>query len=133
MSGIIALGRQFVKFSAVGALAMVGHYAVLVVAVEAGGARALYASIAGSLVGAIISYALNYRFTFESNQSHPETLSRFLTVATVAFFLNGGIMAVLTGPIPIHYLAAQVVSTGVIVLWTFSVNRWWTFRPGGRS
>ncbi len=133
MSGIVALGRQFVKFSAVGLVATVGHYTVLVVAVEAGGARALHASIAGSLVGAAISYVLNYRFTFESRQGHPETLSKFLTVATVAFFLNGAIMAVLTGPLPIHYLAAQVVSTGVVVLWTFSVNRWWTFRPRNRS
>ena len=133
MSGIVALGRQFVRFSAVGLVATVGHYTVLLVAVEAGGARALHASIAGSLVGAAISYVLNYRFTFESNQGHPETLSKFLTVATVAFLLNGAIMAVLTGPVPIHYLAAQVVSTGVVVLWTFSVNRWWTFRPRNRS
>jgi putative flippase GtrA len=133
MTGFAEIGHQFAKFSAVGVIAAVGHYGTLLVAVEIGGARPLPASLAAFLVGAAISYVLNYHFTFASRKSHPEALSKFLSVAAVGFVLNGVVMAVLTGPVPIHYILAQLVATGVVLVWTFSSNRLWTFDERGRS
>jgi putative flippase GtrA len=76
----------------------------------------------------VISYLLNYRFTFRSTKQHREALSKFFVVAAVGFVLNGAIMAGLTGPAGLHYLPAQLVTTGVVLIWTFLCNRFWTFR-----
>jgi putative flippase GtrA len=34
----------------------------------------------------------------------------------------------LTGPAGLHYLPAQLIATGLVLIWTFSCNRIWTFR-----
>jgi putative flippase GtrA len=121
--------HQFVAFAGVGALAAVGHYGTLVIAVEALAVRPVPASLLGFVVGGVISYLLNRRYTFRSRRAHAAAVPRFFTVATVGFVLNGLAMAVLTGPLAVHYLAAQVVTTGVVLCWTFLANRTWTFRP----
>jgi putative flippase GtrA len=118
--------RQFGAFAGVAA---VGHYGTLVIAVEALAVRPVPASLLGFVAGGVISYLLNRRYTFRSRRAHAAAVPRFFTVATVGFVLNGLAMAVLTGPLAVHYLAGQVVTTGVVLCWTFLANRTWTFRP----
>jgi putative flippase GtrA len=124
----VNIAAQFALFSAAGLFAAIGHYGTLIGLSELAETPPVPASLAGFLVGGIISYALNYRFTFRSTKQHGETLSKFLVVAAIGFLLNGAVMAALTGPGHVHYLLAQLVATGVVLLWTFSCNRYWTFR-----
>jgi putative flippase GtrA len=124
----VTIATQFLLFSAAGLFAAIGHYGILIALSELAGAGPVPASLAGSVVGGIISYVLNYRFTFRSTKQHREALSKFLVVAAVGVVLNGVAMWVLTGPADLHYLVAQIVATGLILIWTFSCNRVWTFR-----
>jgi putative flippase GtrA len=120
--------RQFLLFSTAGGFAAIGHYGTLIALSELAGAAPVPASLAGFVVGGVISYVLNYRFTFRSTKQHGEALTKFLTVAAVGFFLNGAVMAALTGPGHLHYLVAQIVATAIVLCWTFLCNRYWTFR-----
>lgn len=122
------IATQFALFSAAGVFAAIGHYGTLIGLSELAGVRPVPASLAGFLVGGVISYTLNYRFTFRSTKQHGEALTKFLAVAAIGFLLNGAVMAAFTGPGGVHYLLAQLVATGVVLLWTFSCNRFWTFR-----
>jgi putative flippase GtrA len=124
----VKIATQFALFSGVGVFAAVGHYGTLVALSELADVAPVPASLAGFIVGGIISYVLNYRFTFRSTKQHREALAKFLTVAAVGFALNGLAMAALTGPAKLHYLVAQVLTTFLVLLWTFSCNRYWTFR-----
>jgi putative flippase GtrA len=124
----VNIARQFLLFSTAGGFAAIGHYGTLIALSELGGTAPVPASLAGFLVGGVISYVLNYRFTFHSTKQHGETLTKFLTVAAVGFVLNGAVMAALTGGGQIHYLAAQIAATAVVLIWTFLCNRYWTFR-----
>jgi putative flippase GtrA len=124
----MSIVRQFLLFSTAGGCAAIGHYGTLIALSELAGAAPVPASLAGFLVGAVISYVLNYRFTFRSTKQHSEALTKFLTVAAVGFVLNGAVMAALTGWAGLHYLAAQIVATAVVLVWTFLCNRHWTFR-----
>ncbi len=119
--------RQFAMFVLVGCAAAVGHYGLLVVLVELAGAPAVPASAAGFVVGGVISYLLNYRFVFNSDGQHLPTAGRFLAVATTGLALNSAIMWVLTHWLPLHYLLAQVIATGTVMLWSYGANRFWTF------
>ena len=126
-TGLHAVGRQFIHFTGVGAIGTTAHYATLIALVTLLDMRAVLASSAGALVGAFVNYYLNYHFTFKSTRSHREALSRFMIVAAVGYVVNGLCMALFTETLHIQYLLAQVITTGIVLIWTFTGNRLWTF------
>jgi putative flippase GtrA len=129
----VTLQRQFLAFSAVGVLAGVAHYGVLIALVETATLGPVAATLCGFLAGAAVSYGLNRRLTFRSDRPHRAAVPRFLAIAGVGFLLTGALMALFTGSLGLPYLPAQLVTTGIVLLWTFSANRWWTFRvPAGQ-
>lgn len=126
--------RQFSTFVGVGVTAAAAHFSTLALLVETDALGPVASSAVGFVVGGIVSYVLNRRFTFESTRSHAGAVPRFIMVAGVAFLLNGGLMAVLVHDLGLFYLLAQVITTGIIMMWTFTGYRVWAFahRPGTR-
>lgn len=122
-----SLARQFSAFFGVGLVAAVVHYGTLIALVEGWGAGPVPATLAGYGLGGVVSYWLNRRHVFSSDRPHREATWRFAAVAGVGFILTGLIMALLTGRLALPYLPAQVLTTGVVMLWSFAANRWWTF------
>ena len=118
---------QFAVFAGVGALGTAGHYAVLVVLVQAANASPTYSSALGFVVGALINYSLNYRYTFRSTKSHQETLIKFMLVAIFGFFINTGIMYLGTELMQVNYLIVQIASTAIVLVTNFAFNKTWTF------
>jgi len=123
-----ALSQQFVTFALIGLVGTAGHYAVLIALVQSGVTGPTVATTAGFAVGAVINYVLNYRFTFASSRPHLEALPRFLAVAATGAGLNYLVMRAGIDTFGLHYLLAQILATGVVLLWTFSINRLWTFK-----
>lgn len=122
--------RQFVRFFGVGCVSAIGHYGLLILLVQAAGVDAVPASAAGALLGAWINYSLNYRFTFRSSKRHVESVSKFAVVAAVGLLLNTLFMWIGAELLGIHYLIAQVLTTGLVMVWSFVANRFWTFHVG---
>lgn len=114
-----------------GVLAAIGHYGTLALAVELGRIGPVPAALAGFLVGGVISYLLNRRWTFASDRPHGAAVPRFALVALAGFLLTGLSMALLTDGLGLHYLPAQLATTGLVMLWTFLANRSWTFATRG--
>ncbi|UEM22661.1 GtrA family protein [Skermanella mucosa] len=127
---IASLLGQFSQFALVGCAAAIGHYGLLIVLSEGFGVPPVPASGAGFILGAAISYALNYRYVFRSDQSHAPTAFKFLTVATLGLCLNSAIMALLTAGAGLHYLLAQMSATVTVMVWSYAGNRCWTFAAG---
>lgn len=125
---MMRLPREFILFSTVGGIATGAHMLCLVGLVELLAVPALAASCAGALVGALISYWLNYHITFRSTAAHRVALPRFLFIAVVAFVANGTLMAGLLRFGGLHYLVAQVITTAAVLALTFSAGRLWAFR-----
>jgi putative flippase GtrA len=121
------LSRQFAVFSGVGVVAAVVHYGLLIGLVEAGGWGPVPATLAGYVAGGVVSYALNRRLTYASDRPHAEATWRFAAVALVGFLLTGLLMHVFTGRLGAPYLPAQLVTTGLVLFWSFVANRAWTF------
>lgn len=124
----MALIRQLSVYTAAGAAGTAVHYIVLVGLVQVAQTDAVLASSAGFVPGAVINYLLNYRFTFRSTQDHRVAMPRFFALAAVGMGLNSLLMAALTHGIGFHYLVAQVISTGLVLLANFAGNRLWTFK-----
>ncbi|RJG03404.1 GtrA family protein [Noviherbaspirillum sedimenti] len=124
------LFRQFVRFLGVGCISAIGHYGLLILLVQVAGVAAVPASSAGALLGAWINYSLNYRFTFRSSKRHAESVSKFAVVALIGLLLNTLFMWIGVDRLGLHYLLSQVLTTGLVMVWSFVANRFWTFHAG---
>mgnify|MGYP001243262011 FL=1 len=127
-----ALFRQFVRFAGVGCCSAIGHYGLLILLVQAFGSEEVLASSAGALLGALINYTLNYHFTFQSQKDHRESVLKFAAVALVGLGLNTLFMWIGVHVLHWHYLPAQIVTTGLVLIWSFLGNRFWTFHAPGQ-
>lgn len=123
-----ALFGQFVRFAAVGLTGTLIQYAMLWLGVELLGIPAAVASAVGYLFGSVANYLLNYFFTFRSSKSHAEAASKYYSVIAVGWCINTGLMTVLVHGYGWNYWLAQLLATGVGLLWNFAGSRWWAFR-----
>lgn len=119
---------RLARFAAAGAIGTLAHYTLLLVLVEGAGVRPVVGSAAGFVLGALVNYALNHRLVFRSDRAHVEALPRFFAVAGVGLGWNALLMYGLTVLLGLHYLLAQVVTTGVLLIWHYVGNARWTFR-----
>lgn len=119
--------RQFFVFAGVGAIGTLGHYLTLIVLVEIAAMQPVLASTAGFVVGALINYVLNYRYTFNSSKPHRQALLQFFIVAIIGAVLNSLIMYIGTVTLTLNYLLAQIIATGLVLIQNFILNKTWTF------
>ena len=121
------LSQQFILFTAVGGIGTAAHYAVLILLVQVVDLYPVVATTIGFVVGAIVNYVLNYCLTFSSSKRHTEALPKFLLVAFSGAVINTLIMMAGLNLFDIHYLIIQLVATGLVLLFNFMANRYWTF------
>ncbi len=120
--------RQFGTFALVGLTGTALHYSLLYLLVEFGGVGPLVASGCGALIGLLVNYFLNHGLTFKSDQSHYRAFPKFVLIASIGLAINLALMALLVNRLQIYYMLAQVLVTGVVLVWNFLANRFWTFR-----
>lgn len=120
--------RQFFSYFGISAAALVVHYGILVIAVRGFGLGAVAGSAAGFAFGGVVSYALNHRFTFRSTRRHRTAFPTFFAVVGLGLVFNSLLMALFAEIIGLHYLLAQVMTTGLLLFWHFFAHQRWTFR-----
>jgi len=118
-----------VHFAAVGAVGTLVQYLVLWIGVDLLTLSAAVSSGAGYILGSIVNYLLNYKFTFRSEKSHTETVSKYYAVLIVGWCINTGLMWFLADHNGLNYWFAQIIATGIAFLWNFSGSRLWAFKP----
>jgi putative flippase GtrA len=119
--------RRFALYTVVGGIATAAHWAVLVAGVELAGWPAWLASGLGAVVGAQVAFLGNRRYTFEHRGAFAGSWLRFQGTALLGALLG---MAIVGAGVRIglHYLLAQAIATGAMLLLTFAINRAWSFR-----
>jgi len=121
--------RQFLIFAVVGAVSTGCHFLVLFALHEWCGLGVVAATSWGAAAGAVVNYILNRRVTFAASGAGAGAIPRFALVALTGLGLNSGSMALLEQSIPqVHYLVRQCFVTGLVLLYSFSMNKFWTFR-----
>jgi len=63
---------------------------------------------------------------------HEAAVSRFMLVAAVGFGLTYIFMSLFVHAAGIPYVLAQMATTGIVMLWSFTAHRLWTF-PADRN
>lgn len=126
----MALKRQVSAFAGVGVLAAIAHYSVLIGAVELFRLDPVVASLTGFVAGGVVSYVLNRRMTFEATRSHVEAGWRFGVVAFGGFLATGLLMALFVKRLGLPYIPSQVATTLIVMLFTFTLHKFWSFGEG---
>jgi putative flippase GtrA len=121
------LARQFTAFFGVGLVAAVVHYGLLIGLVEGNGLHPVPATLAGYIAGGLVSYVLNRRHTYGSERPHREATWRFTLVALVGFLMTWFLMHAFTVWLEGPYLPSQVITTVVVMVWSFMAHKAWTF------
>jgi putative flippase GtrA len=121
------LTRQFTAFFGVGLAAAMVHYGLLIALVEGADIDPVPATLAGYVAGGLLSYRLNRKHTYESDRPHREATWRFALVALIGFLVTWFLMHALTVWLDGPYLPSQIITTGVVMLWSFMAHRAWTF------
>lgn len=127
------LGRELKAFAIVGVLAAIVHYGLLIGLVEAAGWHPVAATLVGYAGGGLLSYRLNRLHTFASARPHAEAGWRFALVAGAGFGLTWLCMRLLVGNLSAPYLPAQIATTGLVMVWSYAANKFWTFGDNRRS
>lgn len=118
---------RFIRYASAGAIGTSVHYVTLIALVQGALARPVAASTAGALAGAVVNYLLNHRFTFRSDRAHAHAAPRFAVVTGAGVVLNAVVLALVLSLLGTHYVVAQVVATGVVLVCGYLANRAWTF------
>ena len=103
------------------------HYGLLIALVEGADIDPVPATLAGYVAGGLLSYWLNRKHTYESDRPHREATWRFALVALVGFLVTWFLMHAFTVWLDGPYLPSQIITTGVVMLWSFMAHRAWTF------
>jgi len=119
--------RQLLRYAGVGAAATLVHYLLLIACVELAHWKAWTASGYGAAMGAQVAYLGNRWFTFAHRGSLSTSWLRFQILALTGAVLGMGIVA-LAVHLHLYYLLAQMLATVLVMGFTFTLNRWWTFR-----
>jgi putative flippase GtrA len=122
--------RQSVAFTGAGIAAAVVHYGLLIGLVQTGTLSPVPATLCGYVGGGIVSYALNRRHTYRSDRPHQEAMWRFAVVAAIGFLITWAVMHVLVERLALPYLPAQLFTTGLVLVWSFTAHKLWTFGAG---
>lgn len=122
------LARQFVAFFGVGIVAAIVHYGLLVGLVEIFFYDPVSATLAGYVAGGLVSYVLNRLYTYEAERGHLEAGWRFAVVAGIGFGMTWLLMAFFTRWLGWHYFLSQVLTTGIVLVWSFGAHKYWSFR-----
>jgi putative flippase GtrA len=118
---------QLLKFSGCGAVATFAQYLILMVLVKTVFLSPILASAIGFVIGAIISYFLNYKLTFCSKKSHKTTMAKFFVIALIGIAINTCILSLAITVLHLYYLWAQFIATFFVLFWNFTWNYFWTF------
>jgi putative flippase GtrA len=119
--------RSFVRFILVGGATTSCQYVVLTLLVELLHIKADLASSIGYGVGAAVSYVMNRFWTFKSDLSHAQSLPRFIVMIGIGLLLSFVVMHALVDIAGIHYLLAQVLTTGIVMLSNYLLASSWVF------
>lgn len=119
--------RQLLAYILAGGLTAVAHYGVLVGLVELAHVDPVPATLAGFVVGAFVSYALNRWMTFEATRSHAQATWRFGLIAVGGFGLTWVLMHLFVARLGLPYLPMQFVTTGFVMVFSFLGHKFFSF------
>jgi putative flippase GtrA len=120
--------RRLTTFGLVGLIGTGAHYLALVLLVEMAGMYPVTATSVGFVIGALVNYVLNHRYTFRSSKAHLDAGPKFFLIAIATGILNSLLVYAGVSLMGANYLLVQIGATLMVFLANFALNSLWTFQ-----
>ncbi len=119
--------RSFLRFLLVGGGATLLQYLIMAALMALCEVPAVRASTIGFLLSAIFNYWANARFTFAAQGGHRRSILRFAVTLCAGLAINALVLYAFKKMGAAIWLA-QLIATGVVLVWNYTINAIWTFR-----
>lgn len=119
---------QMLRYAVVGGTGAIVDLGALYILTEFFHLYYLWSTTLSFIVSALLNFYFNRRWTFKSSGNTKKQLLIFSFVATSGVVLNGFIMYILVDWLKIYYMLAKVFSVGIVTIWNFLWNKYFTFR-----
>ena len=103
------------------------HFLLLIGLIEAFATPPVIATSIGFIIGSLVNYTLQYHWTFAADGPHHVMLGRYALVTTITMLINDALFWVFTEQLGVHYLLAQGIATGAMLIVNYVVNKNFTF------
>lgn len=125
---MIFFNKKFLKYALVGGLGTCTHLGLLTIFVEVLHYSPVASSAIGFTVTVVISYYLNYKWTFNAQSSHSSALPRYISVSLMGLCLNTAILFLTVNLLQLWYGIGQAIAIFAIPLHNFILNSYWAFK-----
>jgi putative flippase GtrA len=115
-----------------GGIATASHYVTMIALVQLAHVLPLAATASGFAAGAGVKYWLNHLMVFRSVEPHTAAMPRFIAMLAIQFLLNAAFFTLFHEVLGLHYVVAQVLTTGALIPPGYLVSRLWVFRGAER-
>jgi len=125
------IANQFVKFCIVGFIGTAIDFGILNLGVLVFKWNVYLAAAIAFVIAASNNFMMNKHWTFLENSKGSKAAQQYfqyLIVSVGGLLLNLGIMYVLIENIHLWYNWAKVFATAIVIMWNFSLNKYWTFK-----
>lgn len=123
--------KQFLKFCIVGGTSAILNFIILFACTQWLGIWYVYSSVVAYILSALFNFSYNKFWTFRNKAAGKETLNQAVKFTIVTLFglsINTVIIYGLTERQGFDYRVSWVFATGLVAVWNYSFNRFWTFR-----
>jgi putative flippase GtrA len=120
------------RFLLVGGAATAIHYAVMAFVLWGGWTGPVAATAIGFAISVVFNYLASAAYAFRGEHRHGEALPRFAITQGASFGINAAVVALLLR-IGAPLVLSQLVASGCVMVWNYSLNALWTFRIRDRS
>lgn len=119
--------KVLMRFAISGGLATAIHSILFVGLIEWFSMRPLFAAGVAFSVALLVSYGMNYHWTFSVSGPHRVMLPRFVAVAILGLCLNLGITYTVVDVLGYWYGYALLLVVTFVPLMTFVLSKFWVF------
>ena len=119
---------KFLKFGVVGILGMAVDFLITWLCKEKLQFDKYISNSIGFIIAASSNYFFNRVWTFQStNNQIVKEYSSFLLISIIGLGINNLIIYVVHEKMKFNFYLAKVIATGIVVLWNFFANYFFTF------
>ncbi len=119
--------REFFRFLVTGGSATAAHYLIFWICISVVGISVTIGSAIGYLFGSVVSYLMNYYYTFDSSRPHGAAVVRFYLMVGIGLFINIGAVHMLVKGLSWNPWLAQIFATGVTLVGNFFFSKLFVF------
>ena len=121
--------EQFIRYAIVGFAGLIVDFSVTYVFKEYAKVSKYLANSLGFSVAVITNYVLNRYWTFGVGDENVFIqFGTFVLVSIIGLFINNFVIYLLNEKWSLKFYLSKVFAVGVVVLWNFFVNYYYTFR-----